>query len=152
MIRPSLYRRLEALEKGVSARTDAERLHEETRRARRDSPVARSLTDRIKDTPTNDLGFVHKFVAARSSDPHPVTLLLLDRVGGDESSLLLLGSELWPDAALLGVRGKASLMGMTCLLLDPGYYKEDPKPLGTWSILTLSRRQEISPLFSADHT
>ncbi|HXW90779.1 MAG TPA: alpha/beta hydrolase, partial [Terriglobales bacterium] len=54
----------------------------------------------------DDLGFVHKFVPARPPVPHPVTLLLLPGTGGDESDLLPLGSELWPGAAFLGVRGK----------------------------------------------
>jgi predicted esterase len=62
--------------------------------------------------PTNNLGFVHKFVPARPDDPHPVTLLLLHGTGGDENDLLPLGNELWPGAALLGVRGKVSEKGM----------------------------------------
>src|ERR1700756_3612409 len=62
--------------------------------------------------PTNDLGFVHKFVPARPDDSHPVTLLLLHGTGGDENDLLPLGNELWPGAALLGVRGKVSENGM----------------------------------------
>jgi predicted esterase len=59
-----------------------------------------------------DLGFVHKFVPARPSVPHPVTLLLLHGTGGDENDLLPLGNELWPGAALLSVRGKVSENGM----------------------------------------
>jgi predicted esterase len=61
---------------------------------------------------TDDLGFVHKFVPARPGVPHPVTLLLLHGTGGDENDLLSLGSELWPGAALLGVRGKVLEKGM----------------------------------------
>lgn len=56
--------------------------------------------------PTDDLGFVHKFIPARPAVAHPVTLLLLHGTGGDENDLVPLGNELWPGAALLGVRGK----------------------------------------------
>jgi predicted esterase len=62
--------------------------------------------------PIDDLGFVHKFMPARPPVPHPVTLLLLHGTGGDESDLLPLGSELWPGAALLSVRGKVLENGM----------------------------------------
>ena len=62
--------------------------------------------------PIEDLGFIHKFVPARPPVPHPVTLLLLHGTGGDENDLLPLGSELWPSAALLSVRGKVSENGM----------------------------------------
>ena len=62
--------------------------------------------------PAEDLGFVHKFVPAQKGEPHPVTLLLLHGTGGDENDLLSLGSELWPGAALLGVRGKVLENGM----------------------------------------
>jgi phospholipase/carboxylesterase/glyoxalase family protein len=56
--------------------------------------------------PTDDLGFVHKFVPARVGASLPVTLLLLHGTGGDENDLLPVGHELWPGAALLAVRGK----------------------------------------------
>ena len=62
--------------------------------------------------PTDDLGFVHKFVPARPGAAHPVTLLLLHGTGGDEKDLLPLGEELWPGAALLGVRGNVLENGM----------------------------------------
>src|SRR5260370_16998628 len=62
--------------------------------------------------PPDDLGFVHKFVEARPNVRHPVTLLLLHGTGGDENDLLPLGNELWPGAALLGVRGNVSENGM----------------------------------------
>ena len=62
--------------------------------------------------PIEDLGFVHKFVPARPGESHPVTLLMLHGTGGDENDLLPLGNELWPGAALLGVRGKVSENGM----------------------------------------
>ena len=62
--------------------------------------------------PTSDLGFIHKFVPARSGSSHAVTLLLLHGTGGDENDLLPLGNELWPGAALLGVRGKFLENGM----------------------------------------
>ena len=54
--------------------------------------------------PPNDLGFVHIFVPAEK--PNSPTLLLLHGTGGDERDLLGIGRELWPGAALLGVRGK----------------------------------------------
>ena len=56
--------------------------------------------------PTDDLGFLHKWVPAESGSPDPVTLLLLHGTGGDENALLPVGNELWPGAALLGLRGK----------------------------------------------
>lgn len=51
-----------------------------------------------------DLGFIHKFVPAEK--PNSPTLLLLHGTGGDEQNLLPVGRELWPGAALLGVRGQ----------------------------------------------
>ena len=62
--------------------------------------------------PTDDLGFIHKFVPATPGTLHPVTLLLLHGTGGDENDLLPLGEKLWPGAALLGVRGKVEENGM----------------------------------------
>ena len=62
--------------------------------------------------PTSDLGFIHKFVPARLGSSHAATLLLLHGTGGNEDDLLPLGSELWPGAALLGVRGKVLENGM----------------------------------------
>ena len=61
---------------------------------------------------TSDLGFIHKFVPAQLGSSHPVTLLLLHGTGGNENDLLPLGNELWPGAALLGVRGKVLENGM----------------------------------------
>jgi len=60
--------------------------------------------------PPEDLGFVHIFVPAEK--PTSPTLLLLHGTGGDERGLLPVGRELWPRAALLGVRGKVSENGM----------------------------------------
>jgi len=60
--------------------------------------------------PPNDLGFVHIFVPAEK--PNSPTLLLLHGTGGDERDLLGRGRELWPGAALLGVRGKVLENGM----------------------------------------
>jgi predicted esterase len=51
-----------------------------------------------------DLGFIHRFVPARSSSGR--TLLLLHGTGGNENDLLDLGRALDPDAALLSPRGK----------------------------------------------
>lgn len=58
----------------------------------------------------SDLGFAHIFVP--SEKPNAPTLLLLHGTGGDERDLLPLGRELWPGAALLGVRGKVLENGM----------------------------------------
>jgi phospholipase/carboxylesterase len=52
----------------------------------------------------SDLGFIHRFVPARSSSG--VTLLLLHGTGADENDLLDLGHALDPGAALLSPRGK----------------------------------------------
>ena len=56
--------------------------------------------------------YIHKFVPAHSDSSPPITLLLLHGTGGDENSLLSLGHELWPGAALLGLRGKVLENGM----------------------------------------
>jgi len=56
--------------------------------------------------PTTELNYIHTFVPSPSDSPRPVTLLLLHGTGGDENSLLSLGNDLWPGAALLGLRGK----------------------------------------------
>jgi phospholipase/carboxylesterase/glyoxalase family protein len=61
--------------------------------------------------PTDELGFIHKWVPAESGSRDPVTLLLLHGTGGDENALLSVGNELWPGAALLG-RGKILENGM----------------------------------------
>lgn len=62
--------------------------------------------------PIDDLGFIHRFVAATAGVTDPVTLLMLHGTGGDEDDLLPLGQDLWPGAALLGVRGKVLENGM----------------------------------------
>jgi len=69
------------------------------------------LDDRQSSKPDSpgtrdDLDFVHVFVPAAKPARNAVTLLLLHGTGGDERELLPLGRELWPDAALLGVRGQ----------------------------------------------
>ena len=61
---------------------------------------------------TADLNFIHTFVPASPNSFRPVTLLLLHGTGGDENSLLSLGNDLWPGAALLGLRGKVPDNGM----------------------------------------
>jgi len=58
----------------------------------------------------SDLGFVHVFVPAEKLNSP--TLLLLHGTGGDERDLLPLGRELWPGAALLGIRGRVLENGM----------------------------------------
>jgi phospholipase/carboxylesterase/glyoxalase family protein len=60
--------------------------------------------------PPDDMGFVHVFVPAKK--PTSPTLLMLHGTGGDERDLLPLGRELWPGAALLGVRGQVLENGM----------------------------------------
>jgi predicted esterase len=61
---------------------------------------------------TTDLNYIHTFVPAPSNSSRPVTLLLLHGTGGDENSLLSLGNDLCPGAALLGLRGKVLENGM----------------------------------------
>ena len=61
---------------------------------------------------TTDLNYIHTFVPAPPDSSRPVTLLLLHGTGGDENSLLSLGKNLWPGAALLGLRGKVLENGM----------------------------------------
>jgi phospholipase/carboxylesterase len=58
-----------------------------------------------EDSPAEnaDLGFVHQFVPG--TEPG-VTLLLLCGTGEDETDFPSLGSQLWPGAALLNLRGK----------------------------------------------
>ena len=60
--------------------------------------------------PPDDLVFVHVFLPAEK--PTSPTLVMLHGTGGDERDLLPLGRELWPGAALLGVRGKVLENGM----------------------------------------
>jgi len=60
--------------------------------------------------PPDDLGFTHAFLPAEK--PTLPVLLMLHGTGGDERDLLPLGRELWPGAALLGVRGKVLENGM----------------------------------------
>ena len=62
--------------------------------------------------PTTDLDYIHKFLPADAGSSPSVTLLLLHGTGGDENALLSLGKELWPGAALLGLRGKVLGTGM----------------------------------------
>ena len=62
-------------------------------------------------TPSDSLGFIHRFMAAKEPDS-PLTLLLLHGTGGDETDLLALGQQLAPGAALLSPRGKVVENGM----------------------------------------
>jgi predicted esterase len=59
-------------------------------------------------TPSESLGFIHRFIPAPETDS-PLTLLLLH--GGDETDLLGVGRQLAPTAALLSPRGKVSENG-----------------------------------------
>ena len=61
---------------------------------------------------TDDLGFIHKWVPAKTGFSHPVTLLLLNGTGGDENAILPVGNGLWPGAALLELQGKVLENGM----------------------------------------
>ena len=56
--------------------------------------------------PIDDLGFIHKWLPAESGSRNPVTLLLLYETEDDTDAVLPVGNELWPGAALLGVRTK----------------------------------------------
>lgn len=71
---------------------------------------------------TTDLNYIHTFVPAPPDSSRRVTLLLLHGTGGDEYSLLPLGNDLWPGAALIGLRGKIMEDGMPgCFrFIDPG--------------------------------
>ena len=62
-------------------------------------------------TPSESLGFIHRFVPAAQSDSS-LTLLLLHGTGGDETDLLGVGRQLAPAAALLSPRGKVLEDGM----------------------------------------
>jgi predicted esterase len=55
--------------------------------------------------PAIDWDYVRKFVPAHPDSFHPMTLVLLHVTGRDENSLLSPGIQLWPEAALLGLRG-----------------------------------------------
>jgi len=61
-------------------------------------------------TPSESLGFIHRFIPAPETDS-PLTLLLLHGTGGDETDLLGVGRQLAPTAALLSPRGKVSENG-----------------------------------------
>jgi predicted esterase len=79
---------------------------------------------------TRDLGFVHVFTPAANPARDAVTLLLLHGTGGDERELLPLGRELWPGAALLGVRGHVLENGAPrffCRLAEGGFDVHDLK-------------------------
>jgi predicted esterase len=92
--------------------------------------------------PTSELGFIHKFVPAQSGSSHAVTLLLLHGTGGDENDLLSLGRELWPGAALLGVRGKVLENGM------PRFFRRFAE--GVFDVADLkSRTEELAQFIDA---
>src|ERR1043165_7275821 len=92
--------------------------------------------------PTKDLGFVHIFVPADPPDSHAVTLLLLHGTGGDERDLLPLGRQLWPGAALLGVRGQVLENGM------PRFFRRLAE--GVFDVEDLkSRREDLAECIGA---
>lgn len=66
----------------------------------------------MTDVTSRDLGFVHRFVPARSGAAGGITLLLLHGTGGNENDLVDLGGMLLPGAALLSPRGKVLERGM----------------------------------------
>lgn len=87
-----------------------------------------------------DLGFVHIFVPGEK--PSSPTLLMLHGTGGDERDLLPLGRELWPGAALLGVRGNVSENGM------PRFFRRFAE--GVFDIEDLkSRTEELAQFIDA---
>lgn len=88
-----------------------------------------------------DLGFIHRFRPARA-EGQPV-LLLLHGTGGDETSLLPLGVELAPEAALLSPRGKVPENGMPRYFrrLAEGVFDLDDLRARTWSYA--GRREAI---------
>lgn len=93
-----------------------------------------------KASGTPDLGFVHVFVPAETSNSP--TLLMLHGTGGDERDLLPLGRELWPGAALLGVRGKVLENGM------PRFFRRFAE--GVFDVEDLkSRTQELAQFIDA---
>jgi len=62
-------------------------------------------------TPSESLGFIHRFIPAPEPDSS-LTLVLLHGTGGDETDLLGVGRQLAPAAALLSPRGRVSENGM----------------------------------------
>jgi len=91
--------------------------------------------------PTSDLGFRHTFVPASSASSE-ATLLLLHGTGGDENDLIPLGHELWPGAALLGVRGKVLENGM------PRFFRRFAEGIFDVEDLKL-RREELAQFIDA---
>jgi predicted esterase len=88
----------------------------------------------------DDLQFVHIFAPAEN--PNSPTLLLLHGTGGDERDLLPLGRELWPSAALLGVRGKVLENGM------PRFFRRFAE--GVFDVADLkSRTEELAQFIDA---
>lgn len=87
-----------------------------------------------------NLGFVHIFVPGEK--PSSPTLLMLHGTGGDERDLLPLGRELWPGAALLGVRGNVLEDGM------PRFFRRFAE--GVFDIEDLkSRTEELAQFIDA---
>lgn len=87
-----------------------------------------------------DLGFVHIIVPGEK--PSSPTLLMLHGTGGDERDLLPLGRELWPGAALLGVRGNVLENGM------PRFFRRFAE--GVFDIEDLkSRTEELAQFIDA---
>lgn len=95
------------------------------------------------------LGFIHQFIPAMGS---PVTLLLLHGTGGDENSLLPLGSILLPGAALLSLRGKVIENGMPRFFrrLAEGVFDQDDLRRQTRDLARFVT--EASKTFSFDAT
>lgn len=78
----------------------------------------------------SDLGFVHRFIPAKTAGRPP--LLLLHGTGGDETDLIPLGERLAPGAALLSPRGKVLEAGM------PRFFARHAE--GEWDMDDFERR------------
>jgi len=98
------------------------------------------MTNDLTNSPTNKLGFTHRFVPG--TDPGQPPLLLLHGTGGDENDLLPLGPIIAPGAALLSPRGRTLENGM------PRFFKRSGE--GQWDLDDLRQRTDELSVFMAD--